>query len=169
MRLFLAIRLSDAMGASVADAVKSLKKQGVTGRFVPVENLHLTLAFLGEVEDPAPVTAAMEKLRFSPFPLELTGLGTFRDLLWVGLRGSDDLDRLVRDLRKALDEAGVGYDRKKFVPHITLARRMRGPWSQAEPPRGRMTVENVFLMESRVTEGRRVYLPRFKVSARGKR
>ena len=52
MRLFIAIQLSDEMKKALVACMHDLKKQGVEGNYVPVRNLHLTLAFIGEYDDP---------------------------------------------------------------------------------------------------------------------
>ena len=54
MRLFAAIQLSDECKRSLTGMMHELKKQGVKGSYVPVQNLHLTLAFIGETAAPAP-------------------------------------------------------------------------------------------------------------------
>ena len=62
MRLFIAIQLSDEMKKSLTATLHNLKKQGIKGNYTPTQNLHMTLAFLGEVRDPRPVTAALERV-----------------------------------------------------------------------------------------------------------
>ena len=51
MRLFIAIMLPEEAGKKILKFADALKRKGVTGRFVPLENLHLTLAFIGEYND----------------------------------------------------------------------------------------------------------------------
>ncbi len=157
MRLFIAIRLSEELTASVTGTMHGLKKAGVKGSYVPSGNLHLTLAFLGEVQDRTPVEEALRTVRFRPFRLSLSGMGSFGDLLWVGLKGNQGLSGLVRDIRAALDAAGIEYDRGKFVPHITIIRRSSGKWQQVPAPRGEMMVRRVSLMRSEQKDGKRVY------------
>ncbi|MBQ6221189.1 MAG: hypothetical protein IJJ44_01060, partial [Solobacterium sp.] len=67
------------------------------------------------------------------------------------------LSAAVREVRAALDAAGIAYDRKKFVPHITMIRKMTGSWKQVPAPKGDMTVKSVSLMKSEVKDGKRVY------------
>ena len=59
MRLFVAITLSDEMKKTVTGTLHSLKKAGVKGSYVPSQNLHLTLAFIGEVKDSSAVKEAL--------------------------------------------------------------------------------------------------------------
>ena len=149
MRLFLAILLNDAMRASLLRAQTQLKRGGVRGRFTPEENLHLTLAFIGEWSDPNAVLAAMETVPFSPFSLRLGGIGSFPGLLWAGVEENAALETYVRRLRRCLAEAGIPYDRKSFQAHITLVRRaaFQTPPALTLPEAG-MTVRGVSLMRS---------------------
>ena len=157
MRLFVAIELSDEMKNSITASMHAMKKAGVTGRYVPKQNLHLTLAFIGETMESGKIRDALGSVHFKPFKLSLAKMGTFGDLLWVGLKGNQGLSAAARDVRAALDQAGIDYDRKKFTPHITLVRKASGPWQQAPVPKGEMMVKKITLMKSSVEKGRRVY------------
>lgn len=126
MRLFVAIRLSDDLRQAVCRVQETLLRQGVRGNYTPEENLHLTLAFIGEYNDPEVVLDAIESVPFSPFELSLDGLGAFGDLWWIGLERSQALQDYVRRLRHALAEAGIPFDKKRFSPHITVLRRADG-------------------------------------------
>ena len=155
MRLFIAICLNEELRHAVHGAQEELRRQGVRGNFTRPENLHLTLAFIGEYPDPEPVLEAIASVPFRPFLLRLEGIGAFDDLWWLGLAGSEPLAAYVRRLRRALGEAGIPFDRKRFSPHITLVRR--AVWAQPAPPplklpRAEMTVEHIALMRS--TRGR---------------
>ena len=157
MRLFIAIPLSDDMRSSLTGLMHTLKQSGVKGSYTPAANLHLTLAFIGEVEDAAPVKEALKAVAWKPFKLSLDGLGNFGDILWVGTKSGQGLAALVKSVRQALDAAGIAYDRKAFVPHITLVRKAAGRWQGVPAPKGEMMVKKVFLMRSDVRDGKRVY------------
>ena len=62
MRLFIAIRLSDEMKSSLLDTMHAFKKSGVKGSYVPGQNLHLTLAFIGETKETAAVKAVSSRV-----------------------------------------------------------------------------------------------------------
>ena len=136
MRLFIAIMLSDDMKKSVIGTMHELKKADVRGSYVPAQNLHVTLAFIGETKDAAA----------------------------VGIKGNQGLNKLAKYVTTALDEAQIPYDRKKFVPHITIIRNMGGPWKKVSPPKGDMTVKKVSLMKSEQKDGKRVYTEIFSVN-----
>ena len=148
MRLFIAIALSEEMKAALIDVQNQMYEKGVRGSFTPEENLHLTLAFIGEYPEAEAVMEALSALSFSPFELCLEGLGCFGDLWWAGMRESAPLTALARRLRHALAERGIPYDRKRFSPHITLLRRARGEMPGLRPGQASMTVDAVSLMRS---------------------
>ncbi len=162
MRLFIAIPFSEEFKSELIRVQNEMKVNGVRGNFSRPENLHVTVAFLGEVKDPAP---AMKALASVPVPeLRLTSgpLGNFGELLWIGLRKNSALEEYVAEVRHALDNAGVEYDRKKFRPHITLVRRADWPYQVlveelAEVHRVRMTVDRVCLMKSERLNGKLTY------------
>ncbi len=134
-----------------------MKKEGIKGSFVPAQNLHVTMAFIGEMEDPAAVKAAMKEISFKPFRLTLSDMTCFGDLLCAGVKGNQGLSGAARQLREALDAAGVSYDRKKFTPHVTLVRHVSGNWKKVPAPKGEMMVEKISLMKSSMKDGKRVY------------
>ena len=123
MRLFLAISIIGAMQDSLLKLQQHWRGIGVRGHFVPAENMHLTLAFIGEYSNPNVVMDAISAVSFKPFTIQLDGAGTFHDALWTGIAPNDSLSACVRQLRRALAEQGIPYDRKKFSPHITMVRR----------------------------------------------
>ncbi len=137
MRLFIAIQPDRQMKDALRAVQNELRRRGVEGNYTRAENLHLTLAFIGEYPDPDAVLEAMGKLKFEPFGLRLAGLGAFGELWWAGLEESDALDMLVRRLRRTLAESGIPFDRKAFRPHITLIRR---PEYKKDPQLGSLTI-----------------------------
>lgn len=154
MRLFIAVNLNDEMKDALMDIQDAMWERGVRGNATVPENMHLTLAFIGDFDDPDLVKEIVESIEIKPFEIRLRGIGAFRDLWWVGLEQSAPLMAVSRKLRRALAEAGVPYDRKKFSPHITIIRRANGRLSDAEaealmPLAGAsMVVDHISLMRS---------------------
>ena len=132
MRLFIAIPLNDEQKRLVRKVQAAFRSVGVRGNYTPEENLHLTLAFIGEFGDPDRVLEAMETVRQAPFSIAMDQLGHFDDLWWMGYAESPELNRLAGQLRHALSDAGIPFDRKRFLPHVTVLRRAQ------IPPRGQM-------------------------------
>ena len=151
MRLFIAIKLDDEMIDALGALQSDLQFCGMQGRYTREENMHLTLAFIGEYPDPQSVLDALENVRVRPFEICLDGAGHFDDLWWAGIRSSEDLNTLVKQVRHALAEAGIPFDRKRFKPHITLVRSARWHGDQLESLNVepvRMTVDRISLMRS---------------------
>ena len=152
MRLFIAIPLSDAARDAVLRIQNTFRTAGVRGNYTSRENLHLTLAFIGEYSDPDGVLDALETVEFAPLSLVMERLGRFDDLWWTGFADSPELTALVKRLRRTLAEAGIPYDRKKFLPHVTILRRADVPARAGLPPiwpePQRMTADRVVLYQS---------------------
>lgn len=162
MRLFIAIRLSDEILSGLAEIQSFLRNRGVSGNFTKLENLHLTLAFIGEYADPENVLEAMRGVPFAPFSIRLKGFGSFGDLYWCGIGENNGLSAYVKRLRRALAESGIPFDRKKFSPHITLIRRASFDKSRGFPgvavPDISMKAGRVSLMRSDRAKGGMIYM-----------
>ena len=130
MRLFIAINLNDEMKDALMDIQDTMRNYGVLGKDTPPENMHLTLTFIGDYDDPERVKEVVESIEIRPFRMTLSGIGAFRDLWWVGTENSAPLMAISRRLRRALANAGIPFDKKKFSPHITIIRRASGELSK---------------------------------------
>lgn len=148
MRLFIAINLTDEMKDALITAQNEMFDQGIRGNYTSEENMHLTLAFIGEYPDAQPVLDALAGLSFTPFALTLDGIGCFGDLWWAGIRESAPLTSVVRRLRRALAENAIPFDKKRFSPHITLIRKASGKMPGVRIQPVTMTVGAVSLMRS---------------------
>ena len=129
-----------------------MKACGLRGRYTREENLHLTLAFIGEYGNPDKVLDAMEAADFKKLTIEIDGMGNFGDLYWVGLKDNPQLISFVKRLRKNLSDEEIPFDRKKFSPHITLVRRGEFIHGKASLPRSlpkmKMNVKSIALVKS---------------------
>ena len=149
MRLFIAISFSPEMKAALTKTQRAMYDRGVRGNFTSEENLHLTLAFIGEYPNAEAVMDALSGVTFTPFELALDGVGRFGDLWWAGLRESAALTAVVRRIRRALAEGAIPFDRKRFAPHITLIRKASRDAAGIGVKPETMTVRAVSLMSSR--------------------
>lgn len=152
MRLFVSIELNMEMKRQLLNIQEQLRRLGVRGNYTPPENFHLTLAFIGDYPEPDSVLEVLESLCFEPFELHLRGLGSFGELWWAGLEENEELGNLVRQLRYKLAQAGIPFDKKKFLPHITLVRKpeyKKAPdFGALSLPQRAMRAERVSLMLS---------------------
>jgi 2'-5' RNA ligase len=132
IRSFLAFELAPDIKKQIEGISKELKKSNLPVRWVKPENIHLTLIFLGDVEENL-IEAVKEKVNevvreMTSFKVRLKGAGVFPSLkrprvVWVGLDG--DIDRLsdLRDnLQLKLNALGFIPERRPFKPHLTLGR-----------------------------------------------
>ena len=137
MRLFLAIQLSPAVREALLTAQDALRRQG-RGSFPPPENLHLTLAFLGEIpEGRAPqLGELLAALPAPPLALRFSQAGPLspEEGLWALFpEECPALFALQGELAARLEGAGFPLPRRPFRPHVTLARRVAFP---GPAPRG---------------------------------
>lgn len=126
MRLFVALDLPWSLRQHLAQ----LAKAGIPGaRWVPPENYHLTLRFIGETQGhrAEDIDHALSGLRARGFTLTLAGVGTFAKggrstALWAGVERNQQLDHLQNKIETALQRCGQEPERRRFQPHVTLAR-----------------------------------------------
>ena len=156
-RLFFALWPdAGARAALAAKAGEVARRCG--GRPVPAANLHLTLAFLGEV-DPGAMPAlrdAASLARAEAFGLELDQLGAFAraGVAWAGCRRAPAaLLELQSGLARRIRDAGVALDERPFAAHLTLARRIRTPLAPEAMEPVRWRVKSFALVESVRGEG----------------
>lgn len=158
MRLFIAINFNNDFKNIFIEDISLLKEYCLSANFTRRENLHLTLAFIGEVNNASPVKKAMDSVTFEPFEISLGGIGNFRDIYLRRLQNCDALNKLQKSVTENLENCGVDFDRKSFKPHITLARRVELLSAPSLPERDKkMTVDKISLMKSERINGRLVY------------
>ncbi len=168
-RAFVAIGLSGEARASLASQLAGTK---IPGKVVPPENWHLTIRFLGPVDD---VTydrflAAMDEESLgTPFGVRLSGIGAFPNpknatVVWVGLRaGEEELSRLNAAAEESAQMVGLAPEERPYRPHLTIAR--------VRPPRNvehlldvdvdvRWRADRLIVYESSPGEGGVEYVPR---------
>lgn len=125
MRLFVGLDLPWDLRERVAGLAG-----GIPGaRWLPPENYHITLRFIGEVaaHQAEEIDHALAALKARGFSLSLTGVGTFAKAgrpvaLWVGVERNPQLDLLQSKIETACQRAGLDRERRRFAPHVTLAR-----------------------------------------------
>ena len=127
MRLFVAIELPKELKDYAVEIGKHLHEfnhlQEFNLRYVKPENMEITLAFLGEVEDKSigSVIESLKAVRFHEFTLKTQGYGFFPSeknirVVWIGLEKNDGFMKLQHDIRDVFGH------KDKFMPHITIAR-----------------------------------------------
>ncbi|UCD96563.1 MAG: RNA 2',3'-cyclic phosphodiesterase [Candidatus Bathyarchaeota archaeon] len=130
IRSFIAFDIdSEEILRAVSEVQKKLAESGGDLKLVAPSNIHLTIRFLGTISpgDVDRIFHEMEKVAFSPFDVEISGVGVFPNLnrprvIWMGLqKGADELRGIFRQLEPRLQSLGFKPERR-FSSHITLAR-----------------------------------------------
>ena len=126
MRLFISINFDETTKQNLVSVQNNLLKTG-SGRIVPRDNLHLTLVFIGEVNDDsvASVCNTLKTVEFSRMEIKVGRVGYFpesKELIWAGIEGNRYLNDLQNRICISLEESGFRFVKNRFFPHITLVR-----------------------------------------------
>lgn len=151
-RVFYALRPPPSLRLALGELARDAARRA-HGRPVPADNIHLTLAFVGDISvDRMPglleLGAALRAQRIS---VQLDAQGEFRraGVAWIAPSAPPRaLMALAADLRSGLDAAGVPQEERPFHPHLTLARRCRGPYMPERVESFAWLVDHVALMQS---------------------
>jgi RNA 2',3'-cyclic 3'-phosphodiesterase len=184
MRSFIALEMPQEVKEHAAGVIRELKTSGADLKWVAPANLHLTLKFLGEVEQeslPGLIQAQEAACaRARALELAVEGCGAFPGLkspkvVWLGLGGQvAKLAQLAGALGEAFEPLGFAPEKRAFKPHLTLGRLRRGRRGQKPPPTGPLTrtlaglagekgpifvARHVVLMKSTLTPQGAIYDP----------
>jgi 2'-5' RNA ligase len=182
MRLFTGIELAAPVRAALAATTGQLRRHlearipDLQARWIPPANLHLTLAFIGEVADsrvPEVANALQRGFATPGFDLELAGAGAFPPsgpprVAWIGVyQGAAPLRALHGEVVVRLGELGFEFEARPYSPHLTVARLrdVRGPsgrvlreaLGQAEVTPAAQRVGDMTLFRSRVSSSGSTY------------
>jgi 2'-5' RNA ligase len=138
LRCFIAIELSAGLREKIGRETGGLRASEADVRWVPAENLHLTLKFLGSVPDELvpDIRAGLARVArgHARHCVRLAGTGVFPDprrprVVWVGVEDSEGVSALQRDVEAAMEGLGFEPEGRPYTPHLTLGR--------VKSPRGR--------------------------------
>jgi 2'-5' RNA ligase len=172
MRIFIGIDFGEGQKEAIIKVQDSLRNIA-QGRFTRVQNFHLTLNFLGEVDEAklsdvfrAADEAAAEN---SSFPIALGKLGQFpsgrKKIIWLGIDGSRELHDLYDRLSEKLNKLGFRKEERPYSPHLTLAReaKLEKPLDMVDVSPlsgiGMAVVSEITVFESTSRSGVLEYLP----------
>ncbi|MCL2705038.1 MAG: RNA 2',3'-cyclic phosphodiesterase [Spirochaetaceae bacterium] len=134
MRLFIAAQIEDKNKKSIYEIQKQYKSQSIKGTFTRIENYHVTLKFLGEVEKElvSKIIFVMDRTaeESTSFIFTSGNTGCFKRVegatLFLGIdRGAENLWKLSTLLEEEFIKSGFKKEGKEFTPHITLGRRIK--------------------------------------------
>ncbi len=135
IRSFIAFDIdNDSVVNRIASAQKLLIQTNADLKLVEPKNIHITVRFLGAInpEMVEKVYAAMENVKFTPFNIQITGLGVFPTtnyprVVWAGITdGADQLKSIFEQLEPQIHDLGFAPDPNGFSPHLTIARVRSG-------------------------------------------
>jgi 2'-5' RNA ligase len=166
MRLFIAINFSEEVKDALCEAIADLRGAAVRGRYTSRDNLHLTLAFIGESDRVDDIFEVMEdacgEALSGPVSIAFSGAGAFRrkggDVHWIGVENTPELRMLAAQLTSGLRREGFDIEKRRFTPHITIGREvvLRADARISVPMAG-MDADHISLMRSDREGGRLVY------------
>lgn len=131
MRCFIAIDIPSGIRESLAKLIFHISAKSSGVKFVQPENIHITMKFLGEVDEKKAqdVIASLKVLSasHSAFSLEIKGAGVFPDpkrpnVLWVGIPESAPLQALYQEMEASLALLSFEKEARRFSPHLTIGR-----------------------------------------------
>ena len=175
IRSFIAIELSPDIIGGIAGIQERLRSSGADVRWVKPDGIHLTLKFLGDIEegDVDNIANCMKSSAdgTSPFTVEIKEVGTFPNLrnprvLWVGVTENSSLSVLQSKIEKTLKGIGFPRENRPFRPHLTMGRvkspKLKDKLIEAlEKERtqelGTMPVEELILFRSDLRPGGAIY------------
>lgn len=180
-RIFLALNFSVAVTRKIAEEVARLhqpmSEAGFRVAWVPAANLHLTLRFIGTVEEDLieGITGACKRVaaRHAPIEARAGGVGAFPSLqepgvLWVGVEAPPALAALQRDVEGAMVELGFDKEERAYHPHVTVGRvkEGRGPAAEvwkSEAQLGSSLLQEIVVYESKTRSAGAEYMARARV------
>jgi len=153
LRTFIAVEIPGSIHQAILQKTEPLRKVLGTAivRWVPIQNIHLTLKFLGDVT-PANMDALTQMLgieagKLDPFDIHIGGLGSFPSLkrprvLFLGVQSPIGLEALYRGIESACARLGFPSEERSFSPHLTLG-RVKQDVSAADLHKIRLTLEEL--------------------------
>jgi len=135
LRAFIAVDIPDGeVKERILEFQRTISQTGADLKLVELENIHITLRFLGDVTTATAEDLKTElgRVKFSPFKVTLRGVGVFPDygrinVVWVGIdEGNIGLLDLYGKINRSLGRIGIPPDRRGLSPHLTVARVRSG-------------------------------------------
>ena len=144
MRLFVAIDLDDAIRQKLVRFIDGVSGFAPDVRWMKPEALHLTLKFIGELNDARlpELKQALTAVKSEPFEISVAGTGFFPTpkaarVFWIGIKADERLAKLAAAVDDATGKLGIEREQRAYTPHLTLARSGSG-----RPSRGKEDKQN---------------------------
>ncbi len=134
-RLFIALKIPDEVKDKLLDVCYELSDSSELFKWEKPEKIHLTLKFIGEVEEEFVSSIAKEMAfveEYNSFNFNVTKFGFFfrngvPNILWAGLQTDESIHRVVEEFNERLSIFSIPIERKLFKPHLTMLRIKKNP------------------------------------------
>ena len=162
MRIFYALNFDTDDKQKMSYYRDLLKDNCDKGSFVDTDNFHLTLEYIGEVEDVEDYIGVLDSIDLLSLTITICKLATFdkknKKIFWLGINENQKLNAIVQDVRLHLSKK-LKTEFGTFTPHITLARNVVGDEFTLDVEEFEIKVKSVALFESKRVDGVLVYEP----------
>lgn len=179
MRLFIGIGFSDKIKFKINEVEEAVKEKIISGSLVPIENHHITIHFLGSIEEDRVenLKEILDKAasELKSFDLQFDKIGIFSkrkgNIIWLGIKENKELQKCHAILKVLLLESGFNAEVIPYTPHITLVRNAKIDWEKfnlekknEELPeiRDKVRVDRLVIFESTRIEGKLCYLEKYE-------
>jgi len=153
MRIFIALCFPEAIKKKIFNKIEDISREYV-GSYTTYDNLHLTLHYIGEIDNLLLNKVIMEvkHIEFEEIAIIVTGIGSFKNseskrLLHLEVKKSQELINLHKRLMIALKKAGIKIDNEDFTPHITLGRKVEIPIEKVK----NLQIENLIFSVKKIS------------------
>ena len=167
MRVFFAITFYEETKDKLLEYKNLVASNSIKGKFTDKDNLHLTLEFIGEVDEKnlKVLISILHRLQKGPINLVTSDIGSFKrgnkEIIWLGIKKNEELIELQRELKKLLVDNKFKVDDRKYTPHITIGRQIiidnkikPNKFESIEIP-----IRSIAIMESKRVNEKLVYEP----------
>lgn len=171
VRIFIALDIPAEVRERLSQYVDRVRIYAPDARWARVESLHVTLKFIGEINDSKflEIKTALTQVKGKLFQVEFKDIGFFpapksARVLWTGVHAPDDLKQLAEATESAAEKVGIAREKRPYHPHLTLARAPEGSRlcfrllqerlsTESAPQFGTMTAQEFFLYQSQIMRG----------------
>jgi RNA 2',3'-cyclic 3'-phosphodiesterase len=125
------VELPDKVKRAIAERIDALKRSGAEVKWVSIENIHITMQFLGETEETL-IPMIKESLKkilspYTPFYIKIAKVGCFPEgkrprIIWIGVEDAQPLKNIHAEITNEMMKYGFRKEERDFTPHITIGR-----------------------------------------------
>lgn len=128
MRIFIGVNFDINTRKKLRESISTFKKSNPYANFTNLENIHLTLVFIGETSKKNEIIDSLQSIKSPKINIKIDRLGAFAKtkILYANIEKNESLNNLQRQIKSRLREIGIETEKRAYSPHITLARNFNG-------------------------------------------